>query len=502
MADLVSEMLVSVDQHETRVAIIENGELAELYVERADRSVVGNIYLGKVTDVLPGMSAAFVDIGLEKNGYLYVDEVRDHSGKGNRGRSITGRLSVGQKIMVQVTKDPMGTKGARLTMDLALVGRYMVLMPYASQLNVSKKTEAERSDALRALIGPELPEGTGGIVRTAAGEALDENLLADLEFLKRVWRRIERQSGEGSAPEVLYTEVDLALRLVRDVFSKSFAKLVVDNKQSYDKLTGFVKRNSPGLDRRINMHRDRTKSLFDAYNLQPAIAQALEREVALPSGGRIVIDQTEALVAVDVNTGSFTGRRNLEDTTFKTNIEAAREALRQIRLRDLGGIIIIDFIDMGSAEHREQLVEFIQSELTRDRTTTKAVSEITSLGLVQITRKNVSEGLFASLTEPCPTCHGQGRVYSDQTRRIEVERTLRSEIGFARGDAFLFSVAPETFELVTAPGVNMLAALRAETGKKIHLQVDRTLGPLDVVGLIEGTEPSRKVPRRNTGLMG
>ena len=496
MADYTSEMLVSVDNYETRVAILEDGELSELYVERAARSVAGNIYLGKVTDVLPGMSAAFVDIGLEKNGYIHVDEVRDHSGKGVRNRAITSRLSVGQKVMVQVTKDPMGTKGARLTMDIALVGRYLVLMPFSAGLGVSKKIADERSDDLKALLVESIPEGMGAIVRTAAGEARNENIIADLEFLQRVWKRTERQAAEGSAPETLYTEVDLALRLVRDVFSREFAKLVVDNKAVYDKLTGFVKRNSPGLERRITLHRERAKSLFDSYDLGPAINTALGREVSLPSGGRIVIEQTEALVAIDVNTGSYTGRRSLEDTIIKTNLEAAREALRQIRLRDLGGIIVIDFIDMDREENRERLLHFIQAELGRDRTTTKAVSTITTLGLVQITRKNVSEGLFATVTEPCPVCAGQGRVFSDQTRRIAVERAIREQVTNSRGKAFLFALSPSTYELVTAPGVNMLATLRGETGSTVHLTIDRDLGPLDAVALVEGDEPGKKVPRR------
>lgn len=497
MPDRASEMLVSADSHETRVAILESGQLTELYVERAARSVVGNIYAGKVTDVLPGMSAAFVDIGLEKNAYLHIDEVRDHTGKGSRQRNISSRLTEGQKVVVQVTKDPMGTKGARLTMNLSVVGRYFVLMPYSTGLGISKKLEDADSERLRSMVEPMVPEGMGVVLRTAAVDAHQENLQADIEFLKRVWRRIERQATDASPPETIYTEVDLALRMVRDVFSRDFSKLVVDNKQVLDKLTGFVKRNSPGLERRISMHKEKSRSLFEAYEINDAIAEALDREVQLPSGGRIVIEQTEALVAIDVNTGSFTGRRNLEDTILKTNLEAAREALRQLRLRDLGGIIVIDFIDMGNQDNRAKLMEVLQEELAKDRTTTKLASAITSLGLVQITRKNESEGLYATVTEPCPCCQGHGRVFSRDTRRIEVERAIRRELGTSRGDAFLLAVSPDTYELLTEPGANVVAAIRSETGKRIHLSVDKTLGPLDVVTLVEGTAPAGKVPRRN-----
>lgn len=485
MSDIVREMLVSHDSYETRVAVVEDGELVELYVERAKRSVVGNIYLGKITDVLPGMQAAFVDVGLEKNAFLYVDDIRDHAGSGLGTRSISGLVTVGQKVMVQVVKDPMGTKGARVTMDISIPGRFVVFLPYATHVGVSKKINEERREYLLNIVKPHVPEGMGAIVRTAAEDADEGDLLADLDFLNRVWKRVGRQSTEGVAPETLYTEIDLAMRLVRDVFSEKFTKLTVDDKHMHEKLQSFIKRGSPGLAKRMFLYKDKHQSLFELYDLRSPINDALKRQVELPSGGHIVIDKTEALVAIDVNTGSFVGRRDLEETLLRTNLEAAKEALRQLRLRDLGGIIIIDFIDMELDASKHKLLETITELLERDRTKTK-ISEVNSLGLVQITRKNVTDGLFSMLTEICPHCEGQGRRLSEQTRRIAVDRSIREMIMSSRGDSFLFAINSDTYEMVTASGVNLCAAIRAETGKEVRLVGEKSLGPTQVEVLIEG----------------
>lgn len=485
VGELDREMLISHDSNETRVALLEGGELVELYIERPKRSVVGNVYLGKVTDVLPGMQAAFVDIGHEKNAFLYVDEVVAPEGVENMPRrDIQDLLRVGQQVMVQVVKDAMGTKGARVTTDISLPGRFLVLMPYSDFVGVSKKLEDQERDRLHSIVTRHAPAGVGVIVRTAAQGASERDLTSDLEFLMRLWKRVQHQAAEGLAPEIIYTEMDVSLRLVRDVYSEEFKRLIVDDKATHEKVTSFLKRTSPYLVRSVQLHRD-SVSLFDKYNLQSTIDAALRRTVSLPSGGYITIDKTEALTAIDVNTGRFVGKKNLEDTIVKTNLEAADEVVRQLRLRDIGGIIIVDFIDMEEAANRTRLAERLQAALDRDRTRTR-LSEISRLGLVEITRKNVTEGLYGVLTEVCPQCAGEGRVVSRTTRRIAVERRMREILRSGKSNAYLFGLNPATYELVVAPGLNVAASLRAETGKQVSIVPDEETGPTEVRILIEG----------------
>ncbi len=485
MAQPVREMLISHDASESRVALVEDRELVELYIERPKRSVVGNVYLGRVKDVLPGMQAAFVDIGLEKNAFLYVDEVVVPEGlEGVPRRDIAQLLKVGQQVMVQVVKDAMGTKGARITTEITLPGRFLVLMPFSEFIGVSKKLDDDERERLHSIVEPKVPAGLGVIVRTVAQGATDRDLDSDLEFLLRLWRRVSHQAQEGLAPEVVYTEMDLALRFVRDVFSDEFRRMYVDDKVTYEKVVSFLKKTSPQLVRRVHLHRDK-ESLFGVYRLQDVIDSALKRVVSLPSGGYLTIDRTEALTAIDVNTGKFVGRRNLEDTILKTNLEAADEAVRQLRLRDLGGIIVIDFIDMELAGSRQLVSQRLAAALERDRTRTR-MSEMSRLNLVEITRKNVTEGLYGALTEECPTCGGEGRIVSRQTRRITVERKMRETLRSGRAEAYLFGLHPETFSLVTEPGLNIAASLRAETGRHVTLVPDEAVEPTGVRVLIEG----------------
>ena len=489
---LTREMLISQDHSEVRVAIAENKQLVELYIERAKRSVVGNIYLGKVTDVLPGMQAAFVDIGLEKNAYLYVDDLRIEgaqvTGKPHK-RQISSYLQVGQSVMVQVVKDAMGTKGARVTMELSIPGRFLVFMPYSSRRAVSKKISQQQREHLLELMEANLPEGLGAIARTAAKEATPEDILADIEFLTRVWSRVNKQSLSVMAPDILYTEVDLAMRCVRDIFSAEYTSLTIDSKQIYDKVVGLLKRSAPELLKRVNLYRSKGDQLFSRYGIEDAIALSLKREVPLPSGGSIVIDKTEALISIDVNTGSFVGRNTLEETLLKTNLEAAEEALRQLRLRDLGGIIVIDFIDMEQGESKDKLIEALRELLLRDRTRTKLVG-LDSLGLVEITRKNASDGLFQLISEICPHCEGEGRRLSPLTRKIEVDRKIRNYVTGSRLQSFLFAVNDETYDIVTAAGVNLTASIKADTGKEVRLVPDHGLGLIDFKCLIEGHNPT------------
>jgi len=485
MADIVREMLISHDSSETRVAVLEDGDLVEFYLERAKRSVVGNVYLARVRDVLPGMQAAFVDIGLEKNAFLYVDEVVAGDGSVDvPRREISQLLSSGQQVVVQVLKDPMGTKGARVTTDVTLPGRFLVLMPFSEFVGISRKLPDAERERLHDLITQAAPSGLGLIVRTAAAGASDKDLLSDLEFLQRLWKRVQHQASEALAPEVIYTEMDLALRFVRDVFGDDFKRLLIDDRATYEKVVSFLKKTSPHLVKRVGLYREKAP-MFDTFGVDIQIDAVLERTVRLPSGGYIAIDQTEALTAIDVNTGSFTGRRSLDETILRTNLEAADEVVRQLRLRDIGGIIVIDFIDMENNAHRVELQQRLASALERDRTKTRA-SEISRLGLVEMTRKNVTDGLYNVLTDPCPTCHGQGRVLSEATRRIMVERRMREILLSGKAAAYLFGLAPETYAIVNQPGRNVLAALRAETRKQVAMVADPDCGPAEVRVLIEG----------------
>ncbi|MBE0475536.1 MAG: Rne/Rng family ribonuclease [Coriobacteriia bacterium] len=485
MSEILREMLVSHDMSETRVALLEDRELVELYVERPKRSVVGNVYLGKVKDVLPGMQAAFVDIGLEKNAFLYVDEVVAPEGLEDLPRrEISALLKPGQQIMVQVLKDAMGTKGARVTTEVTLPGRFLVLMPFSEFVGVSRKLPEDERERLREVVESHVREGLGVIIRTAAQGCSDKDVVGDLEFLLRLWKRVRHQAHEGLAPEVVYTEMDLPLRMVRDVFGEEYKRLVVDDRQLNEKIVSFLKKTSPHLVRRVVQYRDRVP-LFGQYALQARIDSAIHRRVDLPSGGHLTIDKTEALTAIDVNTGRFVGRKNLEDTVLRTNLEAADEAVRQLRLRDIGGIIVIDFIDMEDSFHRTDVLRRLVKALERDRTKTR-VSEISKLGLVEMTRKNVTDGLYGMLTEPCPHCGGEGRVLSEATRRITVERKMREILRAGKSSAYLFGLNPETLALVRAPGHNAVAALKAETGRQLSVVADPDCGPTDVRVLIEG----------------
>ena len=485
MTDITREMLISHDAHETRVAVLEDRRLVELYVERPKRSVVGNVYLGKVKDVLPGMQAAFVDVGLEKNAFLYIDEIVSPEGVADAPRrDIQSLLKPGQQLMVQVLKDPMGTKGARVTTEITLPGRFLVLMPFSSFVGVSRKLDEAERERLSAVIEPRVPEGLGVIVRTAAAGASPKELEGDLEFLLRLWRRVQHQGREGLAPEIVYTEMDVAMRLVRDVFSEDFRRLVIDDKRLHDKVVSFLKKTAPKLVKRVHLHKER-RSLFESHTLQDEIDAAVLRVVPLASGGHLTIDRTEALTAIDVNTGSYVGRKNLEDTVVRTNLEAAVEVVRQLRLRDIGGIIVIDFIDMEDAANRTRVMKRLTEALERDRTKTR-VSDMSRLGLVELTRKNVTDGLYGVLTEPCPCCHGEGRVLSEVTRRITVERRLREVLVAGRSPAYLIGMHPDTYALISAPGRNAIAHLRAETGKQVNVIPDPDAALTEVRVLIEG----------------
>jgi ribonuclease E len=403
-------MLVTEGAERTQIGVLEGPTLVELYVTRkAGRSMVGNIYLGRVQNVLPGMEAAFIDIGRGRNAVLYAGEVNyneeDLDGEAPRIEKV---LKPGQPVLVQVTKDPIGAKGARLTAQVSLAGRYLVLQPEDSTFGISRRLPEEERTRLREILKEVRPKGLGLIVRTAAEGASADDLRADLARLQARWEAVERKAKKASAAAVIYSEPELVVRVIRDNFSPDFTELVVDDEELYQRVHEYLQEVAPDLLPKLRRY-DGALPLFEDYRVVEQLHKALERKVWLPSGGSIVIDRTEAMTVIDVNTGKFVGRANLEETVVANNLEAADEIVRQLRLRDIGGIIIIDFIDMLFERNQQAVVDRLRDALTRDKTKSQ-VMEVSSLGLVQMTRKRVSGGLLDSFSETCPTCDGRGVV--------------------------------------------------------------------------------------------
>jgi len=407
-------MLVTEGAERTQIGVLEGQTLVEHYVTRkAGRSMVGNIYLGRVQNVLPGMEAAFIDIGRGRNAVLYAGEVNyseeDLDGEAPRIEKV---LKAGQPVLVQVTKDPIGAKGARLTAQVSLAGRYLVLQPEDNTFGISRRLPEEERSRLRDILKEVRPKGLGLIVRTAAEGASADDLRADLARLQARWEGVERKAKKASAPAAIYSEPELVVRVIRDIYSPDFAELVVDDDELYQRVHEYLQEVAPDLLPKLRRH-DGPLPLFEDYRVVEQIHKALERKVWLPSGGSIVIDRTEAMTVIDVNTGKFVGRANLEETVVANNLEAADEVVRQLRLRDIGGIIIIDFIDMLFERNQQAVVDRLRDALTRDKTKSQ-VMEVSSLGLVQMTRKRVSGGLLDSFSETCPTCDGRGVVITHE----------------------------------------------------------------------------------------
>lgn len=488
----MKQLIITTDPRETRVAILEQGRLAELYIERfAKRSIVGNIYRGKVENVLAGMDAAFIDIGLGRNGFLYVDEVFLPEEPDARPKKITQLLKAGQEIFVQVIKDPMGTKGARLTTQLSIAGRYLVYVPEGSLCGVSRRLPDDERQRLRKLCREIKPEKSGVIIRTAAEGVSEKAITRDLKFLEKLWSMVQKRLDSQTAPSLAYSEAELAIKVVRDLFSEEFAQVLVDDEDLVKKIQGFLQATTPELTDRVELYQG-TKSLFETYGIESEIHKALQRRVDLPSGGYLVIDHTEALTVVDVNTGRYVGRKFLEDTILKTNLEACREVVRQLRIRDIGGIIIIDFIDMSSKENREQVLAALEAELAKDRTKTYVV-ELSPLGLVEMTRQNVTDGIRGTLTHRCPECEGEGVVLSAESLTIDVERRLRRLVAGTPAEAFLVEVGSQVAGFLLSNGAERLLALRKETGKHIVVEGVSHLRP-DALGI--SAEGSREVIER------
>jgi len=463
-----SEILINVTRDEIRVGLLEGGQVVEFYVERKlDVSLVGNIYKGKVVKILPGMQSAFVDIGLEKAAFLYVtdihagmeeyapfleEEEKDNSIEliSKRGRpdlTIEDLIQEGQEILVQVSKDPIGSKGARVTSYVTIPGRYLVIMPNVEHIGISRRIsdEAERI-RLRTIVEYIKPKSYGLIIRTASEGSTEADLKKDLEFLLILWETIQRKKEKVSAPSLLYSDLDLAFRSVRDLMIQDVKRLVIDSEEEYERIKDFVRTYFEKLLGKIELY-EGIEPIFDAFGIELDISRALGRKVWLKSGGYIVIDQTEAMTVIDVNTGKFVGKEELEDTILKTNLEALKEIAYQIRLRNLGGIIIVDFIDMEKYENREKVFNAFVDAMKKDRAK-NTISTISELGLIQMTRKRVRESLGRTLCESCPYCEGKGFVKSPRTLCYEIFRKI-TRLGKHGGQRIIVTAHPSVAELLT-----------------------------------------------------
>jgi ribonuclease G len=495
---MTKEMIISSTGHETMVAILEDDLVAEIFVERErQRGVVGNVYKGRVSKVLPGMQSSFIDIGLERDGFLYVADVVDTleefdklesgeeeasngNGKGGEGRvqpKIEDLLKEGEEILVQVVKEPLGTKGARLTSHVTMAGRFLVFMPTVDHVGVSRKIESrEERGRLRAIVREfrETHGFTGGvIIRTAAGTRPKEDIVSDLEAFHTIWLGIRQRMESSRAPAVVYQEQSLVGKLLRDLLTDEFQAIRVDNPQEHQRVLELVQRIMPGLAPRVKLY-TKPYPIFEEYGVQAEIDKALKSKVWLKSGGSIVINQTEALVAIDVNTGRYVGKKTtgrLEDTIVKTNLEAVKEIVRQLRLRDLGGIIVLDFIDMEEKKNRQKVLQAVEQELKKDRSPSKALA-VSDFGLVIITRKRVKQSLERVLTEPCPYCSGSGVIKSSATICYEILNEVKKISSDLNGHRVLLRVNPDIARALKEEESGVLKDLRQSIGKDITVRAD------------------------------
>jgi ribonuclease G len=466
------QIVANVEPFETRVAVFEDGQVINLFVERGE-PLAGNVYKARVANVLRGMDAAFVDIGLERNAFLQVGDVRsqriggedleDAIGKGG----IQQKLRVGQEILVQVTKEPMGTKGARVTTYIALPAHYLVLMPTVNYVGVSRKIDSEgERRRLREIAQRLRPQGMGLIVRTAAEGATEKDLQDDLRYLLSVWNRVLERARTSRAPALLYQDLRLLRRVARDLFTGEVERFVVDSPREYERLVDLVSSYAPHLRDRLELYRGQ-EPIFEHYGVEREIETALRRKVWLPSGGTLVVDRTEALTVIDVNTGRYVGERDLATTILRTNLEAVQEVVRQIRLRDIGGIILVDFIDMENDKHRQQVLRALQEAVRRDRSKTHVI-DLTQLGLVEITRKRVHQDLEAVLRMPCPYCEGRGRVLSPETMANRLRRELRRLCAACREPVLVLRVHPLVYAELVRDGA-WLRRVEEQTGKAVRV---------------------------------
>jgi len=502
-----SEIIVNTNRGETRVALLENGVVTELYLERRrDRGVVGNVYKGVVTKVLPGMQAAFVDLGMERAGFLYVSDVdvagyledyerflveegevpeldeepipagrRHERRKRGQHQGIEELLQVRQELLVQLTREPMGSKGPRLTSYITLPGRYLVYMPTVDHVGVSRRIESEvERRRLRELVKEIKADGAGYIIRTESEGHNKQEFVSDMEFLSKVWQDILRKSEKATGPCLIHPDLNLVLRTVRDLFTHDVDRMVMDNRRDYEQCLGFVTSYLPHLRSKVEHYR-RREPIFDAYGIELEIERALGKRVWLKSGGYILIEETEALVTIDVNTGRYVGKRNPEETILKTNLEAIKEIVYQLRLRNIGGIIIIDFIDMEKEGHREKVFATLEEALKADRART-SIHRPSELGLVQMTRKRVRQSLGRVLCDACPYCDGRGAIKSSKTVCYEVMREIRrASSGSKNRSKVVVTVHPDVADMLLDEESASVDQLESELKRKIVIKADYDL---------------------------
>lgn len=478
------EIVINATKHESRIAVLDEGQVAELWVERnRQRTIVGNIYKGRVTKVLPGMQSAFVDLGLERDAFLYVSDViedleeyaSEHTDEihfddvvapPRPEASIADLLREGQEILVQVSKESIAGKGARITTHITLPGRFLVFMPTVGHIGISRRIENEDERSRLKGILEHIRTGNGGFIVRTAGEGREqEEFTSDLRYLTELWEGIRKRGEKASAPTAIHHDLDLVLRTIRDVLTPDFKTVWVDSVDQYQRIVEFLDQIQPNLVSRVRLFR-RDEPIFEEFGIEAEIAKALKSKVWLKSGGYIVINQTEALVAIDVNTGKYVGRKNLEETVFKTNLEAIREIVRQVRLRDLGGIIVLDFIDMEDLENRGRVFEALESEIRKDRSKTK-ILQISEFGLVEMTRKRVRQSLERSLTQACPQCGGSGRVKSNTTVLFEIWRELMKLRDMHEKQEIIVRVNPDVYNAARGESQGMFDEVENALG--IHL---------------------------------
>jgi ribonuclease G len=481
---MAGKIIINITPEQTRVALLDtNAQLSELYIERKkEASLVGNVYKGKVVKILPGMQSAFVDIGLEKAAFLHAADVLsgfDYSIFGEDleetvpiNLPIEDLLQEGEDVFVQVSKDSLGTKGARVTSYITLPGRYLVLMPGVEHIGVSRKIlEEDERTRLKDIIDKLKPKNFGFIIRTASEGCTEDEINKDIEYLTLLWDNIEKKKEKINSPYLLYSDLNLTLRSVRDLLGHEIDKLIIDSKEEYQKVLDFVNTFFPKLISKIEFYEE-TEPVFDAYGIELEIPKALGKRVWLKSGGYIVIDQTEALTSIDVNTGKFVGKASLEDTIFKTNIEAVKEIAYQIMLRNIGGIIIIDFIDMEKEENRKKLFSVFQEAMCKDRAKC-TILEVSELGLIQMTRKRVRESLERILCDTCPYCDGKGFIKSPTTVCYEIFMELR-RIGLTqKNHKIMISANPQVADLIYDDEREGIEAIEKENGFKIIVKADK-----------------------------
>jgi len=468
------EILINVTPQETRVAVMQQGVVQELHIERgSQRGLVSNVYVGKVKRVLPGMQSAFIDIGLERSAFLHVADIWENRINGDAAKPIEKVLFEGQSVLVQVIKDPIGTKGARLSTQLSFAGRLLVFLPQESHIGVSQRIESEEErEALRTKLAQVLPPDYKGgyIIRTMAEGASDEELRADIAYLNKLWSNLQDQSLRLGAPSLLYKELDISLRVLRDFVNDGVTRILVDSRETHNRMKAFA---TDYISAAVSMvdHYIGSRPLFDLYGIEEEIEHALSKRVDLKSGGYLIIDQTEALTTIDVNTGGFVGGRNFDDTIYKTNLEAAQVIARQLRLRNLGGIIICDFIDMDTVEHRDAVLEEFKKVLAHDRTRI-SVNGFSALGLVEMTRKRTRESLAHVLCEQCPTCQGRGQVKTAQSVCYQILREIVREARQFNAREFRILASQQVIDLFLDEESQGLAQLSDFIGKPVSLQVE------------------------------